>query len=197
LFKCRSYTTFGLQSRAKPNLITTEKFVSTIKTDPDQALRMLYEQYYDMMCNQVYMILKDRTTSEDIVQDVLMGIWKKREDLNIVISIEGYLKRSCRNRALNYLRDNAIKWEDDEVLESQSAVGYDQAEQMDLDELNNKIQREIANLPDKCGIIFNLSRFEEMTYNEIAQQLDISSKTVENQISKALRILREKIYQKS
>jgi RNA polymerase sigma-70 factor, ECF subfamily len=175
-------------------LISTPTFIALIKEAPEKALKALYDDYYNMLCYQVYMILKDKVVAEDIVQDVFMSIWKKREDLNIQISLDGYLKRSCRNRALNYIRDNAVRWEDESLLENQSADGYNTELLLESEDLNKKIQSEIAKLPEKCGIIFNLSRFEEMTYNEIANHLDISIKTVENQISKALKILREKIY---
>jgi RNA polymerase sigma-70 factor, ECF subfamily len=174
-------------------LISTPTFIALIKETPEKALKALYDDYYDMLCYQVYIILKDKMVAEDIVQEVFMSIWKKKDELNIQVSLDGYLKRSCRNRALNYIRDNAVRWEDESLLANQSADGYDTEVILEAADLNKKIQREIANLPEKCGIIFNLSRFEEMTYNEIANHLEISIKTVENQISKALKILREKI----
>lgn len=173
-----------------------ENIGQLIKSDPEKVLKALYDNYYDSMCHHVNLILRDENVAEDIVQEVFMSIWKKHEDLEIQSSIEGYLKRSCRNRALNYIRDNVMKWEDDTALENQHSDHVTSDEMLDFDDLNFKIQYEIGQLPEKCGIIFSLSRFEELTYSEIAKQLDISVKTVENQISKALKILREKIYTK-
>lgn len=171
-------------------------FGTLLKTDPNKALKLLYDTFYDPMCHQVYVILKDEVVAEDIVQEVFMAMWKRKDDLDIQTSLEGYLRRSCRNRALNYIRDNAVKWEEDSVLENISADQYSTDELLAYDDLNSKIQYEISQLPEKCGLIFSLSRYEELTYNEIASQLDISVKTVENQISKALKILREKIFVK-
>jgi RNA polymerase sigma-70 factor (ECF subfamily) len=177
-------------------ILNTEDFSLLIKTDPDKALKSLYVSYYTLLCNQVYTILKDRVAAEDIVQEVFFEVWKKREELNIHQSIFAYLKRACRNRTLNYIRDNNVKWEDDMVLIDQQDAGFTTDQYMSAEELNLKINDAIAGLPEKCGVIFSLSRFEEMSYNDIANQLNISVKTVENQISKALKILREKIYKK-
>ena len=157
----------------------------------------MYEKYYSMLCFQVMSILKDRSISEDIVQEVFVEILKKREELTVQQSIVSYLKRACRNRTLNYIRDNHIKWEDESKLVEQEDTGFTIDEYLSADELNSKINGLIANLPDKCGIVFGLSRFEDMSYAEIAKELNISIKTVENQISKALKILRKEIYNKS
>jgi RNA polymerase sigma-70 factor (ECF subfamily) len=174
--------------------VNTDQFLYLIKTNPEEALQSMYKNYYGMLCNQVFLILKDKNSAEDIVQDVFFEIWKKKDTLSINQSLVAYLKRACRNRTLNYIRDNNVKWEDDTSLMELQDSGVGSDEIMTTDELNTTIQNVIAQLPEKCGIIFSLSRFEDMSYNEIASSLDISVKTVENQISKALRILREKIY---
>jgi len=175
-------------------VLSTDEFSDLIRNNPDEALQNLYKHYYNLLCNQVFLIIKDKSTAEDIVQDVFYEIWKKRETLNINQSLLAYLKRACRNRTLNYIRDNNIKWEDEtKLIDLQdSSVSSDEA--ISTAELSNRINAVIAQLPEKCGIIFSLSRFEEMSYNEIAVSLNISIKTVENQISKALKILREKIF---
>lgn len=157
-------------------------------------MKSLYQKYYNILCSQVFHILKDRIVTEDIVQEVFAEIWKKREELNINQSIEGYLKRACRNRSLNYIRDNKIKWEDDSQLINLQDSTVSTVDKLSVIELEKEIKEGVMTLPEKCGIVFSLSRYEEMSYLEIAQELGISVKTVENQISKALKILREKIY---
>lgn len=174
--------------------VNTDQILYLIRTKPEEALQNMYKNYYSMLCNQVFQIIKDRSTAEDIVQDVFYEIWKKKETLNINQSLGAYLKRACRNRTLNYIRDNSVKWEDETSLMEVQDSGINSEEILTTEELNTSIQTMIAQLPEKCGVIFSLSRFEDMSYNEIANSLDISIKTVENQISKALRILREKIY---
>ncbi len=178
-------------------VIGTDQFSILIKTNPEEALQMMYSNYYSILCSQVYSILKDSVTAEDIVQDVFYEVWRKKDELKIQQSVLAYLKRACRNKTLNYIRDNNFKWEEDAVLSEMEDHGYTTDEMISAEELNAIIHDVIANLPERCGIIFSLSRFEEMSYNEIAKDLGISVKTVENQISKALKILREKIYKNS
>lgn len=172
-------------------------FSVLLRDNPERALHALYENYYALLCLQVMAILKDKSISEDIVQEVFFEIWKKRDELVFQQSIDGYLKRACRNRTLNYLRDNNVKWVDDSTLDELEDPGFSLIEHLTAEELNIKINNIIADLPDKCGIVFSLSRFEDLSYAEIAKELSISLKTVENQISKALKILRKEIYKKT
>lgn len=167
-----------------------------LKTNPEKALQFLYEQYYDSLCKQVYLIVKDETVTEDIVQEVFIEVWKIREQININTSISGYLKRACRNRTLNYLRDKKLNWEDESILLSHEDTGFTSEQYLDADDLNRKVQEVIETMPEKCGIIFSLSRYNDMNYADIAGELNISVKTVEHQISKALKILRKEIFKK-
>ena len=171
-----------------------DSIVDLMHSDPEKALQEMYELYYSMLCNAVYFILKDRSISEDIVQEVFVEVWKKMDKIQINQSFASYLRRSCTNRALNYLRDNSIKWEDESSLYAYEDSGFTSEQYNAAELLEARINETIEKLPEKCGIIFGLSRFEEMSYAQIAKHLDISIKTVENQISKALKILREDIY---
>ena len=89
-----------------------------------------------------------------------------------------------------------MHWEDESVLNDQMDIGFTSDHYMEAEELQKKINDIITELPEKCGLVFSLSRFEEMSYADISKQLDISVKTVEHHISKALRILRENIFKK-
>jgi RNA polymerase sigma-70 factor (ECF subfamily) len=102
--------------------------------------------------------------------------------------------RACRNRSLNYIRRSLSDLEHGAEIADKIYEQYDITDILIREETEVSIQKIIDRLPIKCKLIFNLSRFEELTYNEIAAQLGISSKTVENQISKALKILRDKLY---
>ncbi|MFZ1749064.1 MAG: RNA polymerase sigma-70 factor [Saprospiraceae bacterium] len=175
-------------------LITGGEFLFLAKSKPEEALEKIYASYYSHLCNQVYLIIHDENTAEDIVQDVFFEVWKKKDTININQSLVGYLKRACRNRTLNHIRDNKSRWEGDSQLVEIYDSSYSTVELMSAEELDLSIQRIIEELPERCGIIFALSRYEEMSYIEIASELDISIKTVENQISKALKILRENLY---
>jgi RNA polymerase sigma-70 factor (ECF subfamily) len=175
-------------------LKNNEQFGELLKTDPNKALQLLYDEYYDKLCKQVYLILHDKDKTEDIVQEVLVSLWRQRDELKISSSIEAYMKRSCRNRALNFIRDNKIKIEEETVLMDREDTAVLPLQVLEMEEMDQKINQIINFLPDRCRTIFTLSRFEDMSYAEIANELNISTKTVEHQISKALKILREKIY---
>ncbi|MEL6864763.1 MAG: sigma-70 family RNA polymerase sigma factor, partial [Bacteroidota bacterium] len=117
--------------------------------------------------------------------------WKKRHRINIQTSLKAYLKRAAVNKSLNYIRDQKIKFE--EVGKAPVLSTKSHNAQLEAKELQEQINLAVNALPERCRIIFSLSRFEEMSYQEIANTLQISTKTVENQISKALKILRQAI----
>lgn len=161
-----------------------------LKTDGEKAMELIYNQYYSYLCHATYKILNDSNATEDIVQDVLMEIWKKKEVINITTSLKAYLRRASINKALNYLRSKKLKFENDDSIK-ETFIGTDDSHQkVEFDELSTVINKTIEGLPEKCRIIFSMSRFEQLSYAEIAKELEISTKTVENQVSKALRILR-------
>ncbi len=164
---------------------------SLFKTNGEKAMELIYNQYYSYLCHATYKILNDSNTTEDIVQDVLMEIWKKKEVININTSLKAYLRRASINKALNHLRSNKRLKFDQEDSIKETFIGTDDShEKVEFDELSDVINKTIEGLPEKCRIIFSMSRFEQMSYAEIAKALEISTKTVENQVSKALRILR-------
>lgn len=177
--------------------LSADHFFELIRTKPEEALQSLYASYYSVLCNQVYVLLKDKEAAEDIVQEVISDLWLKKDIIVIQQTVFPYLKRACRNRALNYIRDHK-KWENESeemLLIFDNNINKDV--ELETQELQKVITLTIAQLPEKCRIVFSLSRFEDMTYQDIADHLQISIKTVENHISKALKILREKIYQNS
>jgi RNA polymerase sigma-70 factor (ECF subfamily) len=172
---------------------TDKEIIELLKTDGEKAMERIYTLYYNYLCHATYKILKDSVTTEDIVQDVLMEIWKKKETININISLKAYLRRASINKALNFLRGKKMKFEDDESIKETFVDNDDSLQRMEYQELSDVIDNTIESLPEKCRLVFSMSRFEYMSYMEIATKLGISVKTVENQISKALRILRASV----
>ncbi len=166
------------------------EFLRLLSTDGDKAMRYLYDEYYTSMCYAVYRVLPDRNAAEDIVQEVFLEVWNKREKLNVTSSLKSYLRRACVNRTLNHIRNKKIKFEEEETASVIPDDGIRAQRSMEVDELKTEIRSAIDELPEKCRIVFSMSRYEEMSYKEIAEKLEISIKTVENQISKALKYLR-------
>ena len=135
-----------------------------------------------------YQVVSDEQTADDVVQEVFIHVWNKREELNITSTIEGYLVKSTVNRALNYIEKNKkmVKVEIQDHLEMDHALHHLKESNYDQEILQKLVEACLDNLPPKCKAIFVLSRFEGMKNKEIAEHLGVSIKTVENQMTIAL-----------
>lgn len=163
------------------------------RNDPEQALEILFREHYADICRAVIRIIPKPEIAEDIAQEVFFELWRKRDSLQVTTSFSAYLRRAARNKSLNYLRDHKVDPEGEDFLPELRERQSDAEKELELQDLQACIDRAIDQLPERCRLVFNLSRFEDMSYQEIADQLGISIKTVENQISKALRLLRESL----
>ena len=152
----------------------------------------MFKQYYNPLCNFASSILDDRRFAQDVVQDVFAQFWSKKEELVVNDNIKSYLFSAVKNRSLEILRKNKVNAK---MVDSYSVDS-------DKTELNNvadhylkreKLYKAIKQLPPKCQEVFLLNKIDGLTYKEIASNLDISVKTVENHIGKAYRILREMV----
>lgn len=161
-----------------------------LAVEGEAVMELIFRRHYSQVCRAVYRIIPQAETAEDIAQEVFLELWKRRDHLKISTSLTAYLRRAAVNRALNYLRDQKIKWSDDAELPALSDGSPDTSEKLEIAELQRMVDQYIDQLPEKCRLVFVLSRFESLSHAEIAAQLDISQKTVENQMTKALRFLR-------
>lgn len=162
-----------------------------LHNDEDQFMEYIFRTYYAPLCKTVYNITRDSDAAEDIVQDVFMKVWRRKSQLDFSKSIKSYLFRSSVNTALNYLEKNRrnTSMEESEagsmrmaINTTEDAIGYQ--------EVNHRIQQALETLPPKCRTVFSLSRYDELSYAEIAEQLDISVKAVEKHMGKALKHMR-------
>ncbi len=168
---------------------------SRLAAGDQKALQELFHQHYPAVCSTVFRYIKDRAAVEDIAQQVFIKLWEKRQQIEVRTTFKGYLCRMAINEAIAHHRKYK-KWQmDDEVdLSNLGALAhYEPEEKLQASELQALITQAINGLPPRCRLVFQLSRQEELSYKEIAEQLDISTKTVENQISKALRHLRQQL----
>ncbi|NJN41252.1 MAG: RNA polymerase sigma-70 factor [Flammeovirgaceae bacterium] len=154
----------------------------------------MFKAYYQPLCNYAYSFLRDRDEAEETVQSTFFNFWEKRKNIEIQTSTKAYLYRSVRNTCLNAIKHEKIK---QRHASDSLSVTKDHHEPVAQTVIKNELELEIARalqtLPEQCRLIFKLSRFEELKYSEIAEQLNISVKTVENQMGKALRIMREQL----
>jgi RNA polymerase sigma-70 factor, ECF subfamily len=161
----------------------------TRKVD-EQFLQELFKTYYKGLCLFARQYIHDNEKVEDIVQDVFLNIWEKGELNASEAQVKSYLYTSVRNRCLNFIRDHK-KFNDN--IDTSFIENSIESNRIEYRELEQLIKAAIASLPEKCREVFELSRFKEMKYQEIADALGISVKTVEAQMSKALKVLREKV----
>ena len=161
--------------------------------DFDKAINQLFNKYYGDLCRKAFRIINNKVISEDIVQDVFFKLWENRKKILIQTSLKAYLNRMVFNESISYLRKNKelIDFSDEIEIEDVNTNIADK--QIEQKELRNIIDSAINKLPPACKTIFLLSRINELSYKQIAEKLDISIKTVENQMGKALRILRQSI----
>lgn len=185
---------FFLSNIYNIKLTIEEDFNNRLNIHPEETLEYLYVRYYTSLCQRVFAITRDVDISEDIVQEIFVEIWKNKETIHVEGSLEAYLNKACRNRSLNFVKRHLMDYENESTLVNSSNETYEITDILIGQETEIAIQKIINRLPSKCKYIFNLSRFENLTYNEIAVKLDISPKTVEHQISKALKVLRNKLY---
>jgi RNA polymerase sigma-70 factor, ECF subfamily len=171
------------------------EIVEKIKSGDKLAFKHLYENYYADLCRFGLIYVKDRDIAENIVQDFFVQFWIKRESITINSSIHSYMFSSIRNRSLNYIRDNKKIVNIDENIEMiDSAITFpDYQNEIDYVNLKSAVKEAIEKLPPKCKTIFQLSREENLTYKQIAHNLNISPKTVENQIGIALKKLHDEL----
>ena len=161
------------------------KELYTLKNESD--LEILFKQHYTKLCNIAYRIINDKIGAEDIVQEVFIKVWETKDKINITTTIEGYLIKSVTNTSLNYLKKHKkVVFEDAVSKLSKVSSDIKTDQKINYEELHKIVYEALDKLPPKCRTIFVLSRFEEMKNKEIAEHLDISVKTVENQMSIAI-----------
>lgn len=169
---------------------TEAELLEMLQNNRSEAIDLLFRRHYRFVCQAAYRVLPDGHLIEDMAQDVFFELWKKRAQLNITTSVRAYLKRAVINKTLNYIRGQRMKFSDVEDHGHEMSMPASALSDLQNEELKTVLHKAIDDLPERCRIVFTLSRFEDYSYQEIATELEISTKTVENQISKALKLLR-------
>lgn len=168
----------------------TEDF-TLVKNGDVKAYEFIFNKYYERLCNYAGTLLKNKEESEEVVQQVFITIWNKRSTINIETSLHSYLYRAVHNSSLNKLKQEKIKTGHQSALKYETVVNAEStSESVAKKELERSLYAAVDRLPEQCRLTFQMSRFEGLKYQEIAEELNVSIKTVENQIGKALKFLR-------
>jgi RNA polymerase sigma-70 factor (ECF subfamily) len=170
--------------------------VERIQSGEKEAFEQLFFKYYEPLCQFACRYVHSMALAEDFVQEVFASVWDIHQELGTVGNIRSYLYRSAKNQVLDHIKheevvrkyeeEARVQWYDKEITE-------DGGEPVTKEGFTEAVQDAIEDLPDKTRNIYKLSRKEGFTYREISGILDISVKTVEAHMSKALRILRERV----
>ena len=171
-----------------------KQVLETLQLGNESAFEMIFKTYYQPLCRYAYSFLQDKEEAEEVVQASFINVWEKRNSIAIETSLKSYLYRMVRNACLNVIKHDKIKQQHVAHELAVTEATYESvAQKVYATELESKITEAIKTLPEQCRIVFQLSRFEELKYQEIADQLQISVKTVENHMGKALRLMREQL----
>lgn len=155
---------------------------------------MLFRSHFKGLCFFAQKYVKDIDTAKEIVQDAFLSMWEKRDTIDLDRPVKSYLTMVIHNKCTNYLRDN--RKFDSNILEIENLLDvpeYESTDSLVTDELKEKIDSALNDLPEKCREVFVLNRYENLKYQEIAEKLQISVKTVETQMSKALQHMRVRL----
>ena len=175
----------------QPISIEEKEWLQSLNAGKQSALQKIFKHYYKYLVVTGYNITGDNEKAKDLVQDVFYELWKKREQIDIQSSLKSYLRRAVVNRSLNYIKtQKRFDFGEDNFDAQTPDKTFSAQKELEAQDLKTAINTAIDSLPAKCKAIFMLSRFEKLSHKEIAAKLDISTKTIENQITKALKVVR-------
>jgi RNA polymerase sigma-70 factor (ECF subfamily) len=164
-----------------------------IRAGDERAFDSLFRTHYAHLVRVAESMLRERAVAEEIAQEVMLELWRRRESLDVEQTFAAYLIRSARNRALNHIRHQRIAAREAAVAATESPTFPSAEEEVLGIELQRAVRNAIEALPEKTREVFRLSREQGLRYAEIASVLEISVKTVEKRMGQALAELRERL----
>ena len=170
-------------------LLEDTELMYRLRAGDDSALKVIYKKYWNQLYTSAFHMLQDQQACEDIIQDLFINLWNKREQIEIKASLKSYLFASVRYEVYRQVRHGSVRSDIFENIQDrlQTPSEYGNIEHRELLSQVNSI---VNKLSEKCKMVYKLSREEQLSHKEIATKLDISTKTVENHLNKALRQLR-------
>lgn len=174
--------------------LSDPEIVQAIRQGQESAFEQMFRTYYEPLCRYANTLLKDSDEAEEVTQSLFLSIWEKRSGLEITLSLKAYLYRAVHNHCLNRIKHYGVRETHRAyTLHFQDDSHDSVTEAIYGSELEKRIERAVSKLPQQCQVVFRMSRFEELKYQEIADELGLSIKTIENQIGKALKIMRQEL----
>lgn len=172
---------------------TDSQLLGLLQTGDRAAFAALYEKYWQPLLVYVMRAVRVQSDAEDIVQELFISLWKRREELEIHAALSTYLYNSARYLSIRYIEKNITRTHYLASLAYEEAHSTPADQKVLLQEINTMIEKAVGQMPQRMQMVFRLSREQHLSYREIAQQLDISEETVRKQIYKALKYLRTQL----
>jgi len=169
------------------------QLVFRIKNGDVVAFKELFYGYCQPLIRFALRFIREVDSAEDLVQEVFFKVWSNRQQLDPKLSIKSYLYTAVRNLALNQIRHQQVIQKAHEKLQHSPYHPPTPEELLDANQIELAVMQTIDELPEKCRLIFTMSRFDNLTYAEIADILELSIKTIETQMGRALQHLRKKL----
>ena len=169
------------------------KLLAAVRDGDQQAFDTIFRRYYASLVGVVEVMLRQRAIAEEVVQDVMLELWRRRESLVVAESLRAYLFQAARNRALNHVRRERVEQRGEPFVRGESSAAPAAVAVLVEQELGAAIRRAIEELPAPHREVFELSRTNGLKYAEIASVLGVSVKTVEARMGRALRALRDQL----
>ena len=183
-----------IEYRAQGMELENEAIGTLLAQRDETAFEQVFKTYFKRLHAYAFTILRDEEEAEEMVQQVFFKLWERNENLSLTGSVSSYLYRAVHNESLNYIKHQKVRSNHQlHVAYSMKNEVEHPAKKVIAGELEKKIHAALNELPEQCRTIFQMSRFDELKYREIADKLGISVKTVENQMGKALKLLRAKL----
>ena len=177
--------------KANFDSVKTQEVLKGIQKGDKAAWDLVVEVFYQPLYGYILSMTRRPETAEELVQDVFVNFWVKREQIQINTSLKAYLYKASRNHTLNFLKRQSFERNYHQELAQQPKQNLNAtAQDFHYNELEKRLADAISALPDNCREIFEMSRFEDLTYKEISEMLDIPIRQVHYQISLALKALR-------
>ena len=181
----------------QPGAINIDQlFRKVIHENSYKDFETIYKHYYEFLCHYAWKFVNEKELAEEVVSEVFYKLWKNKNKINVKTSFRSYIFIAVRNQAFDYLRKvKKINYiEDTEAIRSGMTDRHSPLEEVIFNEIYINLEKAIENLPHQCRMIFRMSRDEGLRYRGIAEQLNISIKTVETQMGRALKKLRKVVH---
>lgn len=174
------------------NTYEDEVLVTLLKAGDMDAYECIYTRYWPLLYAYVYNRLKVKETTEELVQEVFFSLWNRRADIRLQQTLSAYLYTAVKYQIFNYIKADKVRKTYASLFARYNEATQDNSneESVAVADLANAVEKEVARLPEKCQQVFRMSRNEHRSVHDIASALNISHKTVENHLTKALKHLR-------